>query len=95
MLRVLFILIILFIRFLCFISQRRHLLVTLLRLEFIVLSLYLYITYYFINNQEEAYFCLLFISFCVCEGALGLSIIVSVTRTHGNDYFNSFVLLKC
>nr|YP_010021582.1 NADH dehydrogenase subunit 4L [Neoasterolepisma foreli]QOL10510.1 NADH dehydrogenase subunit 4L [Neoasterolepisma foreli] len=83
-----------FISFWCFVSQRSHLLVTLLSLEFIVLMMYMYMSYC-LGGVEEVYFCLLFLSFCVCEGALGLSIMVSVVRTHGNDYFNSFIMLKC
>jgi NADH-ubiquinone oxidoreductase chain 4L len=39
---------------------------------------------------------LLFIScfFSVCEGSLGLSILVSMIRSHGNDYFQSYSVLQ-
>jgi NADH-ubiquinone oxidoreductase chain 4L len=36
---------------------------------------------------------MLFLSIRVCEGALGLSILVSMMRTHGNDYFQTFNVL--
>jgi NADH-ubiquinone oxidoreductase chain 4L len=30
-----------------------------------------------------------------CEGALGLSLLVSLVRTHGGDNFNSLNALQC
>lgn len=84
-----------FIGILAFISSRKHLLSILLRLEFIVLSLFL-ILFFFLNLLiNEVYFSILFLSFRVCEGALGVSILVSIIRTHGNDFFNSFRVLQC
>ena len=41
----------------------------------------------------ESYFRIIFLTFRVCEGALGLSILVSIIRTHGNDYFQSFRII--
>ena|ERR1700704_4201126 len=80
---------------LVFISNRKHLLITLLRLEYIILSLLL-LLFIFINiNIIEIYFLIVFLVFRVCEGALGLSILVSIIRTHGNNYFQSFNLLIC
>lgn len=78
-----------------FISTRKHLLCTLLSLEFIVLILFILL--FFILNfiNYEGYFRMFFLTFCVCEGVLGLSILVSIIRTHGNDYFQSFSILQC
>nr|AEZ55663.1 NADH dehydrogenase subunit 4L [Byrrhus sp. MJTNT-2012] len=76
-----------------FCSKCKHLLVMLLSLEFIVLSLYFLI---FLNLKifsYEHYFTMVFLTMSVCEGALGLAILVSMIRTHGNDYFNSFSVL--
>jgi NADH-ubiquinone oxidoreductase chain 4L len=78
-----------------FISNRKHLLATLLRLEFIVLSLYGLLFIYLTGLGHEIYFTIVFLTFAVCEGALGLSILVSIVRTHGNDYFQSFSILQC
>lgn len=78
-----------------FVSKRKHLLATLLRLEFIVLSLYLVLFYYLINFSTEYYFLIVFLTLAVCEGALGLGILVSIIRTHGNDYFQRFRILQC
>ena len=84
-----------FIGIIAFVSSRKHLLSTLLRLEFIVLSLF-FLLFLFLNLfSYELYFSIIFLTFRVCEGALGISILVSIIRTHGNDYFNSFSLLQC
>nr|YP_010415492.1 NADH dehydrogenase subunit 4L [Capnia yunnana]USC52380.1 NADH dehydrogenase subunit 4L [Capnia yunnana] len=78
-----------------FSSKRKHLLLTLLSLEFIVLGLFL-ITFMYLNMMNyELFFSMVFLTFSVCEGALGLSILVSMIRTHGNDYFQSFSVLQC
>lgn len=78
-----------------FVSNRKHLLSTLLSLEFIVLGLFLFLFIYLNILNYEGYFSIIFLTFRVCEGALGLSILVSIIRTHGNDYFNSFRILQC
>nr|AXS65897.1 NADH dehydrogenase subunit 4L [Tenebrionoidea sp. 12 KM-2017] len=73
--------------------KRKHLLLMLLSLEFIVLSLYLNLFIYLSLIGNEYFFSMIFLTFSVCEGALGLSILVSMIRTHGNDYFQSFSIL--
>nr|UOU84937.1 NADH dehydrogenase subunit 4L [Platypalpus candicans] len=78
-----------------FISNRKHLLSMLLSLEYIVLSLFLFLFIYLNYMNYEIYFSMMFLTFSVCEGALGLSILVSMIRTHGNDYFQSFSVLQC
>lgn len=80
---------------LIFVSNRKHLLITLLRLEFIVLSLFIFLFLYLNKNNEDIYILIIFLVFRVCEGALGLSILVSIIRTHGNNYFQSFNSLIC
>lgn len=78
-----------------FIYSYKHLLNILLRLEFIVLSLFLILFFFLSLNNFELYFSIYFLTFSVCEGVLGLSILVSIIRTHGNDYFLNFSLLQC
>lgn len=84
-----------FIGLLIFSSNRKHLLITLLRLEFIVLVLFYFLFIYLNIVNYESFFSIIFLTFSVCEGALGLSILVSIIRTHGNDYFQSFSILGC
>nr|WNH42469.1 NADH dehydrogenase subunit 4L [Neoperla burgeoni]WNH42471.1 NADH dehydrogenase subunit 4L [Neoperla burgeoni]WNH42491.1 NADH dehydrogenase subunit 4L [Neoperla burgeoni] len=87
------------IMFMCgswvFASKRKHLLLTLLSLEFIVLSLFMFLFIFLNFVHYELFFSMVFLTFSVCEGALGLSILVSMIRTHGNDYFHTFSVLQC
>nr|AML25756.1 NADH dehydrogenase subunit 4L [Carabidae sp. BMNH 1274270] len=76
-----------------FSSKRKHLLLMLLSLEFIILSLYMIIFIYLSMFMYEYYFSMMFLTFCVCESVLGLSLLVSLIRTHGNDLFYSMNLL--
>nr|QWQ55582.1 NADH dehydrogenase subunit 4L [Conocephalus gladiatus] len=78
-----------------FCSNRKHLLAMLLSLEFIVLSLFMMLFFFLSYFQFELYFSMVFLTFSVCEGALGLSILVSMIRTHGNDFFQTFSILQC
>nr|UFR82977.1 NADH dehydrogenase subunit 4L [Oryctes nasicornis] len=76
-----------------FCMKRNHLLLMLLSLEFVTLSLYMNLYLYLMFFNYEFYFSMVFISMGVCEGALGLAILVSMVRTHSNDYFQSFNVL--
>lgn len=87
--------ILLIIGFFVFVSNRKHLLSILLSLEYIVLNLFLLLLIYLNLIGYERFFRIIFLTFRVCEGALGLSILVSIIRTHGNDYFQSFNVLLC
>nr|YP_009472930.1 NADH dehydrogenase subunit 4L [Macrosaldula sp. PJ-2017]AST10160.1 NADH dehydrogenase subunit 4L [Macrosaldula sp. PJ-2017] len=72
-----------------FCSMHKHLLLTLLSIEFLVLVLFLSFFYFLMNYMYNMYFILVFLTLSVCEGALGLSILVSLIRCHGNDNINS------
>nr|YP_009731664.1 NADH dehydrogenase subunit 4L [Gonimbrasia belina]QHR79479.1 NADH dehydrogenase subunit 4L [Gonimbrasia belina] len=78
---------------LIFISKNKHLLIILLSLEFIVLSIFFFLLMLLSFMEYDMYMLMIFLVFIVCEGALGLSILVSMIRTYGNDYFQSFNLL--
>nr|QIV24818.1 NADH dehydrogenase subunit 4L [Teispes insularis] len=73
-----------------FSSKRKHLLLMLLSLEFVVLSLYLNLYLYLSGCSYEYFFSMIYITMSVCEGSLGLAILVSMIRSHGNDYILSF-----
>lgn len=77
-----------------FCSSRNHLLLTLLSLEFIVLSVFYVIVILIIFYGYELYYSLIFLVFSVCEGALGLSILVKIVRNQGNDYLLSISILR-
>lgn len=78
-----------------FVSNRKHLLITLISLEFIILILYGVIFICLNIIGYEYYYRIVFLTFSVCEGSLGLSIMVSLIRTHGNDYFQTYNILQC
>nr|QDI93345.1 NADH dehydrogenase subunit 4L [Quercophylus gonoporospinus] len=77
-----------------FCSMRKHLLVTLLSLEYLVLCIYMYFMFFIMNYFGDMYLILIFLTFSVCEGVLGLSSLVSLIRCHGNDYINSLFVVK-
>jgi len=71
-------------------SKRKHLLATLLVLEYIVLGVFVYFFVY--QNFGALFYSLVYLTLTACEGALGLTILVSMSRSHGGDYFRSFSL---
>nr|YP_011010727.1 NADH dehydrogenase subunit 4L [Menippe rumphii]WPW47617.1 NADH dehydrogenase subunit 4L [Menippe rumphii] len=78
-----------------FISYHKHLLNSLLSLEFMMLGVFWLMSIQMSNVGSEVYFSLFFLTLAACEGALGLSLLVFMVRSHGNDQFMSFNLLEC
>nr|AOY39405.1 NADH dehydrogenase subunit 4L [Rhysodes sp. BMNH-844233] len=79
--------------FLVFSMMRKHLLLMLLSLEILLLCLFGILFFYLSMSEYEHYFSMIFLVFCVCESVLGLGILVSLIRTHSNDYY--YVLNLC
>jgi len=79
---------------LIFCSIRKHLLLTLLSLEYLVLCIFIFMVLFIINFMGDIYFMLIFLSFSVCEGVLGLSILVTIIRSNGNDNISSLFPIK-
>nr|YP_010714111.1 NADH dehydrogenase subunit 4L [Menida musiva]WDD39674.1 NADH dehydrogenase subunit 4L [Menida musiva] len=77
-----------------FCSTRKHLLLSLLSLEYMVLCVFMLLSLVLMNYGYELYFSLIFLVFTVCEGALGLSILVTLVRSQGNDYLSSMSVLS-
>nr|YP_009503184.1 NADH dehydrogenase subunit 4L [Dotilla wichmanni]AXA13786.1 NADH dehydrogenase subunit 4L [Dotilla wichmanni] len=78
-----------------FISYHKHLLNSLLSLEFMMLGIFWMLSLQMSGVGSEIYFGLFFLTLVVCEGALGLSLLIMIVRSHGNDYFKSFSVLVC
>nr|YP_007374660.1 NADH dehydrogenase subunit 4L [Sirthenea flavipes]ADU58106.1 NADH dehydrogenase subunit 4L [Sirthenea flavipes] len=78
---------------LTFCSMRKHLLLTLLSLEFLSMCLYLSLFNFLYIYSFSYFFILVFLVFIVCEGALGLAILVSLVRSSGNDHISSLSVL--
>nr|YP_010835747.1 NADH dehydrogenase subunit 4L [Themus foveicollis]WFS86430.1 NADH dehydrogenase subunit 4L [Themus foveicollis] len=71
----------------------KHLLLMLMNLEFLVIYIYFGLFLMMVHMNYEYYFSMIFLTMSVCEGTLGLSILVSMIRSYGNDYFQSFNIL--
>nr|YP_010554837.1 NADH dehydrogenase subunit 4L [Sternochetus olivieri]UYP50722.1 NADH dehydrogenase subunit 4L [Sternochetus olivieri] len=69
-----------------YVFKYKHFLLMLLSLESMVLCLYflmmLWVSYYFF----EYFICVFYLTMSVCEGALGLSMLVLLIRMYGNDH---------
>nr|YP_010140022.1 NADH dehydrogenase subunit 4L [Aulacochilus grouvellei]QQK56321.1 NADH dehydrogenase subunit 4L [Aulacochilus grouvellei] len=73
--------------------KHKHMLSMLLSLEFTVLCVYLNIFMYLMMNNTEMFFLMIYLTMSVCEGAMGLTILVLMIRTYGNDYIMTFTSL--
>nr|YP_009913069.1 NADH dehydrogenase subunit 4L [Pleurobema oviforme]QLJ92881.1 NADH dehydrogenase subunit 4L [Pleurobema oviforme] len=75
----------------CLMSQRKSLFGVLLSMEIFTLGVYIMIfsVVYFMSELNSV--CLVFLSFGVCEAALGLSVLVSLVRSTGSDYVSGLV----
>nr|AWV83909.1 NADH dehydrogenase subunit 4L [Tettigades distanti] len=74
---------------------RKHIMLSLLSLEFIILSLFCIFSITVTIMVYESYMMLMFLTFSVCEGVVGLSILVTMIRSHGNDHLSSINLFLC
>nr|QFI35941.1 NADH dehydrogenase subunit 4L [Mileewa albovittata] len=71
---------------------RKHILLCLMSLEFIILSIFMLIMMFCNCLNYSFYIYVFFMTFYVCEGVLGLSVLVSMIRFHGNDYLSSMFM---
>nr|YP_009441795.1 NADH dehydrogenase subunit 4L [Pelecotoma fennica]AOY39366.1 NADH dehydrogenase subunit 4L [Pelecotoma fennica] len=72
--------------------KSKHLLLMLLNLEFLVLVVYLFM-FFCLSCSGEYFFSVIFLVFSVCEGVVGLSVLVFLMRTCGNDNFQNLSVL--
>nr|YP_006665931.1 NADH dehydrogenase subunit 4L [Leucoptera malifoliella]AER38735.1 NADH dehydrogenase subunit 4L [Leucoptera malifoliella] len=79
---------------LIFVSKYKPFLIVFLSLEFLVLIIFCFLFYFLSYYLYENFMLILYLVFSVCEGVLGLSVLVSLVRSYGNDYFQSFNLLN-
>ena len=78
-----------------FIINRKHLLLTLLTLEGLMLIVFCILTWVSAHRAPMDIFVLVFLALVVCERALRLSLLVGVVRTHGRDHFGTINSLQC
>nr|AWV83285.1 NADH dehydrogenase subunit 4L [Meimuna iwasakii] len=75
--------------------NHKHIMMSLLSLEFIILSLFCYFSLLLSFSMSDLFMLIIFLTFSVCEGVLGLSCLVMLIRSHGNDNLMSINLLTC
>nr|QQQ88876.1 NADH dehydrogenase subunit 4L [Hyalella kochi] len=78
-----------------YIFNYSHLLNSLLSLEMMSVTIYFLIGSTFIYLGLEMFYLLFFLVMVVCEGALGLSLLISLVHSHGEDYFKLFNFIQC
>nr|UDU84717.1 NADH dehydrogenase subunit 4L [Pyrgopsella youngi] len=78
-----------------YISKRKHLMNMLISLEYIVLSIFLMLVLTSVTTGLETYMSLIFLVASVCEGSLGVGLMVGMVRSHGSDYISGLNTLKC
>nr|YP_010174601.1 NADH dehydrogenase subunit 4L [Octopus fitchi]QBR54761.1 NADH dehydrogenase subunit 4L [Octopus fitchi] len=74
--------------------QWKHILNILLGFEVLTLSIVFMFFFSWGMMSFNLYLVIIMIVFSVCEATLGLSLLVSFIRVHGNDYVNSMSLYK-
>lgn len=79
-----------FFSILLFTLKRKHFLIILLSLEISVVALYLGLFFSLRGIDYQLFFSMVFLTISVCEGALGLSLIVLLNRVYRNDLILSF-----
>nr|YP_010022229.1 NADH dehydrogenase subunit 4L [Fistulobalanus albicostatus]QOL12332.1 NADH dehydrogenase subunit 4L [Fistulobalanus albicostatus] len=78
-----------------YLSKRKHLMNMLISLEYIVLSVFLLLMLVTFITGLETYVSLIFLVASVCEGSLGVGMMVGMVRSHGSDYISGLGVLKC
>nr|QQQ88564.1 NADH dehydrogenase subunit 4L [Hyalella tiwanaku] len=78
-----------------FMSNHSHLLNSLLSLEMMSVTIYFLISIVFTSLGLELFYLLFFLVMIVCEGVLGLSLLISLVHSHGEDYFKLFNFIQC
>nr|YP_010271166.1 NADH dehydrogenase subunit 4L [Tricentrus longivalvulatus]UKB86931.1 NADH dehydrogenase subunit 4L [Tricentrus longivalvulatus] len=71
---------------------RSHVFLCLVMLEFIIIYLLLSFYFYCLMFFSSLYVYIILLTFYVCEGVLGLSLIVLMIRCHSNDYLSSIYM---
>nr|BDQ44391.1 NADH dehydrogenase subunit 4L [Amynthas habereri] len=76
--------------------NQSHFLMTLLSLEGITLSLVLFVPLMLMNcTAPNTSMSVILLTFGACEASLGLGLMVSMSRSYGNDMLKSLTTTKC
>nr|YP_010997016.1 NADH dehydrogenase subunit 4L [Macrohectopus branickii]WPS63577.1 NADH dehydrogenase subunit 4l [Macrohectopus branickii] len=78
-----------------FIFNQGHFLSSLLSLEYLVLVIYWGMSAVIFSLDGDFFFSLFYLTAAVCEGVLGLSLLISCTQSHGSDLLKMYNNLNC
>lgn len=87
-----FFLLMILMRLIIFMKFKNYILIILISLEFIVINIYILI-YLFIIDYIIDWFLIYFIIIGVCEGVIGLSMVVKMINFFGNQNINNLNLV--
>nr|YP_008593215.1 NADH dehydrogenase subunit 4L [Sepia apama]BAN81942.1 NADH dehydrogenase subunit 4L [Sepia apama] len=74
--------------------QWKHILNILLSFEILMLSIFFSFLLIWGLSSNDYNIMMIITVFGVCEASLGLSLLISLIRCHGNDYVSSLMLYK-
>nr|YP_009339314.1 NADH dehydrogenase subunit 4L [Pallaseopsis kessleri]APL97204.1 NADH dehydrogenase subunit 4L [Pallaseopsis kessleri] len=78
-----------------FVLNYGHLLSSLLSLEFLLLMVYWWLSSSMVYVGKDFIFMLFYLVMWCSSGSLGLCLLISSVRTHGDDYIKSYTSLGC
>nr|YP_009245636.1 NADH dehydrogenase subunit 4L [Oligolophus tienmushanensis]AIG60117.1 NADH dehydrogenase subunit 4L [Oligolophus tienmushanensis] len=79
----------------CMVLSHYHLLVMVLSLEFLMLSIYYSLSLSMGGGMNNCLLMMLYLFVVVCEGSLGMGLLVSLVKGFGADLFGLLNLLRC
>nr|WQB38565.1 NADH dehydrogenase subunit 4L [Acanalonia sp.] len=71
---------------------RKHFLMSLLSLEFLLLSIFMVLFFFLSFYSFDFFFLIVYLILSVCDGVLGLSLIVYLVRKLNTDFVDSISL---
>nr|YP_009443857.1 NADH dehydrogenase subunit 4L [Prionoglaris stygia]ATU07078.1 NADH dehydrogenase subunit 4L [Prionoglaris stygia] len=77
-----------------FIFYHKHILSVLLSLEFMMMSIYISLFFYMLF-YFDLYFMMIYLTLCVCEAVLGLSLLIMIIRSSGTEMHGVLSMIKC
>nr|AHA52592.1 NADH dehydrogenase subunit 4L [Sigalphus bicolor] len=80
--------------FMLFCLFYKHILMTLISLEFIMVNLMMLMYLNFLHIKLNLFIFSYFLSIAVCESVMGLSLLIYMIRYNGNDYMKILNLIK-
>nr|YP_004021834.1 NADH dehydrogenase subunit 4L [Opilio parietinus]ADI92918.1 NADH dehydrogenase subunit 4L [Opilio parietinus] len=80
---------------LCIIMSQNHILVMILSLEFLMLGIFTSLMISLGGGMNNCILTMLYLFVVVCEGSLGLGLLVSLVKGYGGDMCHLLMLLRC